>query len=81
MEFDGYKYYDISNDNAVFSENEVNVLVYYQNPQRAFWLSVKNNLLAIILVFVGTVAVIVAAVIILRRVSKKKKMMSIQIDD
>ena len=81
MEFDGYKYYDISNDNAVFSENEVNVLVYYQNPQRAFWLSVKNNLLAIILVFVGTVAVIVAAVIILRRVSKKKKMMSIQIED
>ena len=81
MEFDGYKYYDISNENAVFSENELNVLVYYQNPQRAFWLTVKNNLLTIILVFVGFTAVIIAAVIILRRVSKKRKMMSIQIED
>ena len=81
MEFDSYKYYDISNDNAVFSENELNVLVYYQNPQRAFWLNVKNHLLTIILVFVGLVAMIVTAVILIRRASKKKKMMAINIDD
>ncbi len=81
MEFDGYKYYDISNENAVFSENELNVLVYYQNPQRAFWLTVKNNLVTIILVFVGIAALIVIAVILIRRVTKKNKMMSIKIDD
>lgn len=81
MEFDGYKYYDISDENAVFSENELNVLVYYQNPQRAFWLTVKNNLVTIILVFVGIVALIIVAVILIRRMTKKKKMMSIKIED
>lgn len=81
MEFDGYKYYDISNDNAVFSENELNVIVYYQNPQRAFLLMLKNNLVTIILVFGVIILLIVGSIILLRRISRKKKMDAIQIDE
>ena len=81
LEFDGYKFYGISNENAVFSENELNVIVYYQNPQRTFLLMIKNNLLTIILTVCGVIILVVVLVIVLRRAAKKKKMMAIQIDE
>lgn len=81
MEFDGYQYYDISNDNAVFSENELNVIVYYQNPQRTFLLMLKNNLWLIILISAAVILIIIGTVILIRRSAKKKKMMSIKIEE
>ena len=79
-EFDGYKYYDISEKDAVFTENEVNIIVCYQSPQKAFALFVKNHLIAIILGGVGVIALIVGAVLLIRRISRRRMMQSISID-
>lgn len=81
LSFDGYEYYDISNENAVFTEAELNVLVYYRNPVRSFWQNVKNNMTSIILLGCVIVLLAVGAVILIRRNSKRNKMQAIYIDE
>ena len=72
MEFDGYEFYDISNDNAVFDENELNVILYYQKPRVNYW---------IYLIIAGAAILLLAGTAIIVRTSKKRKIDSIDIDE
>ncbi len=72
LEFEGYEYYDISNENAVFSENELNVLVFYQKSKANYWLYFA---------IAGGVILLLAGAAIFIRVSKKRKMQSIDIEE
>ena len=72
MEFDGYEFYDISNDNALFDENELNVILYYQKPKADF---------TIYLMIAGAAILLLALAAILLRSSKKRKMNAIDIDE
>ena len=72
LEFEGYEYYDISNENAVFSENELNVLVYYRKP--------AVNYLLYILIAAGVI-LLLGGIAIYVRVSKKRKMQRIDIEE
>ncbi len=72
LEFDGYEFYDISNDNAVFDQNELNVILFYVKP--------KVNYLMYLLITGGVILLIVCAAVAIRA-SKKRKMKSIDIDE
>lgn len=72
MEFDGYEFYDISNDNAVFDENELNVILYYQKPQVNYW---------IYLLIAGAAILVLAGAAVAFRVSQKRKMKAIDIEE
>ena len=72
MEFDGFEYYDISNENALFDKNELNVLVYYQKPQANYLIFLIIAGVAILLL--GGAAIIVGS-------SKKRKMNAIDIEE
>lgn len=72
MEFDGYEYFDISNDNALFDKNELNVLVYYRHP--------KVNYL-IYLIIAGAVILVLGGIAFAAGASKKRKMNAIDIEE
>lgn len=71
MEFDGLKYYEITNSNATFSEQELNVIVYYQK--------ITDNTWIFVLIGIGAAALFVGIAVALR-ISKKRKINSIKID-
>lgn len=72
MEFDGYEYYDISNENALFDKTELNVLLYYQKP--------KANYL-IYLLIAGGVILLLGGIAVFIGASKKRKMNAIDIEE
>ena len=72
MEFDGYEYYDISNENALFDQTELNVLLYYQTP--------KANYL-IYLIVAGAAIVLLGGIALIAGTSKTRKMKAIDIEE
>ena len=72
MEFEGYEFYDISNDNALFDKNELNVLLYYVKP--------KADYILYLLIAGGVIMVLIIAAIAVS-VSKKRKMRAIDIEE
>ena len=71
LEFEGLEYYEITNGNAVFSPQELNVIVFYNHK--------TNNTLMYILIAGGAVLLFAALAVILR-IMKKRKIDSIKID-
>ena len=64
LEFEGYKYYDTSNANAVFSETELNVILYYQTE--------KPNYILYIAIAGAAIAVLALTAVIIRTVRKRR---------
>lgn len=71
-EFDDFEFYDISNDNAVFDKNELNVILYYQRP--------KVNYLLYLLIAGGVILLLGGAALLFNN-SKKRKMRAIDIQE
>ena len=71
MTFEGYKYYETTNGNAVFSPQELNVIMYYQKETDNTWI--------FILIGVGAVLLFIGLGVILS-ISKKRRINSISID-
>ena len=72
MEFGGYEYFDISNENALFSENELNVLIYYIKPQKTFILYIA---------IASGVVLLIALAAVMLHISKKRRLNTIDFDE
>ena len=73
LQFKDYEYTDISNAEAVFSDNETNIILYYNNIKRDYKL---------LIIISGSVVVsLVLICIIVSKVNKRKKIKSVLIDD
>ena len=73
--FEGYQYFDISNSNGVFSDQELNVLIYYNSE--------KPSYILYVLIAAGAILAIagVSAALSISKNRKKNKMLSIDIEE
>ena len=72
LEFDGYEYYNNSNDNAVFDETELNVLLCYQRPKADY---------LIYLIIAGVVIILLGGVALIAGTARKRRMNAIDIEE
>ncbi len=72
LAFEGYRYYDESNSNAVFSDTELNVVLYYQSE--------KPNYL-VYAIAAGAAIILLGAAALIFRARSRRRMRAIEIEE